>query len=77
VVAGERSRRVTYEDWPWHQLAPGVYVGTTDVLHLVIPELLEANGLPATPENVERMTEQAHTLIESGAIVWVEEPPPA
>lgn len=37
------------------RIAPGVYADDAGAMHLVIPELLEAEGWPATPENVHRM----------------------
>ena len=37
------------------QLAPGVYVDEHGAMHIVMPELLAANGYADTPENRETL----------------------
>lgn len=40
-----------YRHRGWHCLTPGAYDDHKGVLHIVIPEMLTANGYPDTPEN--------------------------
>ena len=45
------------------RIAPGIYRGEGNVCHLVIDELLEAEGLPNTPENYAMMIAAARELL--------------
>lgn len=49
------------------RLGPGVY-SDGDTLHLVIPELLEANGWPATRANVDRLSAMAEIMATERAM---------
>lgn len=56
------------------RLQPGVYVDAAGVLHLMVPELLEANGFQDTPANRETLTAAAMECFDDlvGADVPVE-----
>lgn len=56
-----------------NRLQAGVYeVGGT--LHLVIAELLRANGWDATPENIDLMVRKAHEFYGEKSIPVLEDP---
>lgn len=44
------------------KIAPGVYAGADGTLHLVIPELLRANGYADTPANRDQVARAAREL---------------
>lgn len=52
----------------WHRLAPGVYDDNAGGLHLVISEMLEANGWPDTPENRETLERAARDVFAAAKI---------
>lgn len=47
----------------WKKLEPGVYSADDGELHLNIPELLVANGYPATTRNVLKAVTMATRLV--------------
>jgi hypothetical protein len=46
----------------WKKLNEGVWVDPAGVLHLSMPDLLEANGYEATPANIELLTNAAREM---------------
>jgi hypothetical protein len=51
----------------WTRLAPGVYDDNDGGLHLVLPELLAANGYTDTPEHRALIIEAMDSLLQERA----------
>ena len=46
------------------RLGPGFWIDQNDNLHISLTELLEAEGLPETPENMAKMREIACEILK-------------
>lgn len=49
------------------QVAPGIYEDGEE-LHVDLPELLRLSGVPVTPENMERASQQLAELMKGKGI---------
>jgi hypothetical protein len=57
----------------WVRIAPGVYDDGAGTMHLVVKELLEANGYLDTPENRQTILEVARELMMRDGITVIED----
>jgi hypothetical protein len=46
------------------RFGPGIWVDMNDHLHISLAELMEAHGMPNTPENLEKVRELALEMIK-------------
>lgn len=58
------------------QYGPGIWEYDTGALHVSVPEVLEAAGLPDTPENCERVIAEFRTLVftknPEARVIWID-----
>lgn len=59
-------------DPTWTKVTAGVYADADDGMHLVIPELLEANGYADTPANRATVEAAARDLCERHGVEIVD-----
>jgi hypothetical protein len=58
-----------YEQRGWHCLMPGAYADRERAMHIVMPEMLLANGYRDTPEHRETLEHVIRTLWPGAVLV--------